>query len=878
MLIKLGLTAVTLALSVIVAGNVIAGGPAQSLTVGEGFADPVGFHDATPTLSWKLPQGVTKQTAYRVEVTGEEVLWDSGWVESDRSVFVRYQGEPLTSRQTVTWRVDYKDESGVASGWSENASIEMGLLSSDDWKASWIRPAVKVDSTKEPVTLLRRDFSVASNIKRARVYVTARGVFELSINGDQVGDDAFTPGWTSYADRLETLTYDVTDQINQGENAIGALLGTGWHSGRLGWKHDKSTKHRQPELLVQLELELNDGSRQIITSDDQWKSSAESPIRSSSIYDGENYDARMEISGWNEAGFDDSEWKNVTANEELGEADLVPKLFATVKVIEEVSTVEITEPTPGHFVFDLGQNMVGWIRLEMPGVEGETTTMRFAEMLSSDGSIYTENYRSAKSTNNYTAKETGPFTWQPTFTFHGFRYVELTGLPPGVDPENDWVTGLVLHSDIQQTGTFTSSHTKLNRLQKNITWGQRGNFLEVPTDCPQRDERLGWTGDAQAFCSTAMFNYDSHAFFKSWLATMRDDQLDDGRIPHVIPDILKGAAGSPGWMDAATIMPWEIYVRTGDKEILEENYDMMLSLVDWYRRKSPEGIVRQIGGFGDWLQPNTEEKKGDTPSHLLGSAFYAKSLKIIADSAAVLGKTEDAKKFAAESEKVNESFTNHYFDAEGKLQNAPETQTAYILPLEFNLVPIELRSKLEANLLRLIEEAGGHLRTGFLGTPYIAKVLDRAGHPEVAYSLLFKESYPSWFFSINQGATTMWERWDSYTHEKGFHPQRMNSFNHYAYGAIGEWMYERVAGLAVDPANPGYKHFFVRPVIGGPLTSARAELETAYGTAASGWQLDGDTLKMDVVVPPNTTATIEFPNDRESEKVTAGKHEFTVKL
>lgn len=883
MLLKASLTAVALALSIVSSGSVVASDPAHSLTVGEGFVDPVGFHDATPTFSWKLPDGVSKQTAYRIEVTDDKaadnkVLWESGWVESDQSLFVPYAGTPLASRQSVAWRVDYQDQSGEAAGWSDRASFELGLLSADDWQASWISPAVEVDASKEPVTMMRRDFSVGSGIKQARLYVTALGVFELTINGQRIGDDAFTPGWTSYADRVETLTYDVTDQISNGENVIGALLGTGWYSGRLGWKHDKNLKNLQSKLLVQLEIENNDGSTQVIASDDQWKSTADGPIRSSSIYDGETYDARKEMAGWNEPGFDDSKWKNVVADKDLGNAELLPKLFATVKVIQEVPAVKITEPTPGHFVFDFGQNMVGWIGLEMPGVKGETVTMRFAEMLSPDGSIYTENYRSAKSTNRYTARQTGPFKWQPTFTFHGFRYVELTGVGEGLKPEKDWVTGLVLHSDLNQTGTFSSSHQKLNRLQQNISWGQRGNFLDIPTDCPQRDERLGWTGDAQAFCSTAMFNYDSHAFFKSWLGTMRDDQLDDGQIPHVIPDILKGAAGSPGWMDAATIIPWEVYVRTGDQEMLAENYEMMQALVGWYREKSPAGVVRKIGGFGDWLQPNTDEKKGETASHLLGSAFYAKSVKILADSAVVLGNKDDAQKFAGESMKVNQAFTKHYFDAEGKLQNAPETQTAYILALEFNIVPESLRGKLEANLLRLIEEADGHLRTGFLGTPYIAKVLDRAGHPDVSYSLLFKETYPSWFFSINQGATTMWERWDSYTHEKGFHPQKMNSFNHYAYGAIGEWMYERVAGLAVDPANPGYKHFFVRPVIGGPLTSARAELETGYGTAVSGWELDGDTLTMEVVVPPNTTATIEFPNDRKSEKVTAGQHEFTLKL
>ncbi len=866
-------------LSVFVAQPVIGGEPAHSLTVGESFRNPIGFHDATPVFSWKLSDGAEKQMAYRIEVKGKDTLWDSGWVESDQSVFVPYGGEPLASRQQVSWRVDTKDETGAASGWSEPAFFEIGLLTNDDWKASWIRPTEDIDSEKEPVTLLRRKFSVASDIKQARVYVTARGVFELSINGQVVGDGAFAPGWTRYSSRIETQTYDVTEQIKTGDNVVGVSLGTGWYAGRLGWKRDESRKGIQPELLVQLEIELADGSTQVVTSDDQWKSTGDGPIRSSSIYDGETYDARMEIPGWNATGFDDSDWKNVSANKDLGNAQLQPKHFAPVRVTEEVAPVAITEPTPGQHVFDLGQNMVGWIRLDMPGVEGETIKMRFAEMLSPDGNIYTENYRSAKSTNYYTAAETENFQWRPTFTFHGFRYVELSGIPKGANPTKDWLKGLVLHSDIANIGSFDSSHAKLNRLQKNITWGQRGNFLEVPTDCPQRDERLGWTGDAQAFCSTAMFNYDSHAFFKSWLRTMRDDQLDDGRIPHVIPNILgPKAAGSPGWMDAATIVPWQVYLRTGDQEVLEENYEMMQSLVSWYRSKSKDGVIPKIGGFGDWLQPNTKETKGDTPPHLLGSAFYANSVRILANAAEVLGKSEDAKKYRSESTSVNEAFTKHYLDDKGRIQNAPETQTAYILPLEFEIVPDELRTKLEANLLRLIDEADGHLRTGFLGTPYIAKILDRAGHPEVAYSLLFKETYPSWFFSINQGATTMWERWDSYTHEKGFHPQKMNSFNHYAYGAIGEWMYERVAGLAIDPANPGYKHFFVRPIVGGLLTSASAKLETLYGTAASSWKLKGTTLNMEVTVPPNTTATIEFPNGRESETVSPGKHTFTIEL
>lgn len=870
--LTLGLVASFISVTACLAGEV-----AHSLTVSEGFADPLGFYDATPTLSWKLPEGVKRQTAYQIEVKGEGVSWESGWVESAQSVQIPYQGEPLSSRAKVFWRMNYRDEDGAESGWSETASLEMGLLSAKDWQAQWIRPAQKFNAEREPTSWLRKDFSARKQVQKARLYVTAKGLFEISLNGKKVGSDAFTPGWTAYADRIDTLTYDVTDEILKGDNTMGAMLGTGWYAGRIIWKHDKKRKGRSPELLLQLEIEYTDGSSQRVVSDPSWKATLDGPILTSSLYDGETYDARKEMKGWSEAGFDHSAWEGVEAEPNLGEALLVPKPFATTRVTEEMAAVTVTEPSPGKYVFDMGQNMVGWIRLSLNGQSDETITMRFAEMLNPDGTIYTENYRSAKSTNNYTPARSGHFTWQPTFTFHGFRYVELSGLPKGRTPGLGAVTGLVLHTRMAQIGRFDSSHDKLNRLQSNIVWGQRGNFLDIPTDCPQRDERLGWTGDAQAFCATAMFNYDCHAFFKSWLSSMRDDQFEDGQIPHIIPDALV-KAGSPGWMDAATLMPWDIYLRTGDVEMLSDNFAMMEKLVGWYRKRAKGGVIPEIGGFGDWLQPHTKNKRGDTDRHLLGSAFYANSVRILANSAGVLGKKDLEKRYREEAEQVKAAYGRRYFDGSGVLQKTKQTQTAYILSLHFNLIPEEQVAPAESHLLKLIDDAGKHLRTGFLGTPYLALVLDQAGEAGTAYELLFQESYPSWFFSINQGATTLWERWDSYTHEKGFHPQQMNSFNHYAYGAIGQWMYERVAGLSLDPAHPGYKHFFVRPVIGGPLTSASAELETPYGRASSAWGLKGDSLTIRVQVPPNTTATLEFPNGRANESLDPGQHQFTVQM
>lgn len=854
---------------------------AHSLVVGEGFLEPIGFHDPTPAFSWKLPVGVERQTAYHLDVRdvqSRKTVWDSGWVESGRSVFVPYGGKPMSSRQQLAWRVRFRDETGGESEWSEPAHFEMGLLSSRDWKASWISPDAKLSQSKEQVSWLRREFPVRKEIERARLYVTARGLFDVRLNGEKVGNDCFVPGWTVYDKRIDTLTYDVTEALQQGENALGVQLGMGWYAGRIGLPGKLYRYGSGPELLLQLEIAYTDGSTGNVLSNGKWKATLEGPIRASSIYDGEEYDARMEIPGWGKVGFDDSEWHRVAVNNELGAARLSPKPFAPVRATETLAVKEITEPERGRFVFDLGQNMVGWAKLSIPVEEGQTVTVRFAEMLNPDGTMYTDNYRSAKSTDTYTPAEDGRIVWEPTVTFHGFRYVELSGLPEGARPEKGCVKGIVLHTDLSRLGTFESSHEKLNQLQSNIVWGQRSNFVDIPTDCPQRDERLGWTGDAQVFCPTSMFNYDCHAFWKSWLGSLRDDQMDDGRIPHVVPDVLN-AGDSPGWMDAATFIPWEVYVCTGDDEILAENFHMMERLVAFYRSQAKNGLIESdrkegLSGFGDWLQPYAQDVKGDTPLNLLTTAYYARSVQILADSAKVLGKTGEVKKYADEAESIKQAYADRYFDADGKLKNAPETQTGYLVSFAFGLVPDELKEKAAAHLVRLVHEAGNHLRTGFLGTPYVAPVLDQVGHADLAFTVLFKETYPSWFYSINQGATTMWERWNSYSHEDGFGDVNMNSFNHYAYGAINQWMVERIAGLSPDPANPGYKHFFVRPIIGQQLDWAHAELETPYGKASSGWRRDGGEIVIDATVPPNTTATIEFPDGRKPESVKAGTHRF----
>lgn len=942
-------------------------GPAATkLVVGEGFINPLGFYDATPTLSWRLPEDntVKSQSAYRIVVASQTAslpdqadLWDSGKVDSSQSVWIPYGGQALSSRQRVCWQVQYWDEQGRASQWSDQAWFELGLLENTDWSGQWIRmeqaadqdmpeAGVQIDTAlygipgepdrqvdirttlqqlaegrayvirasnelagSDPAegtakTLIldyrlngkrlqerisegesynlatgkkgqgdqavsfvpeyfRREFEIASEVVAARLYVTAKGLYEVYLNGERVGRDFMVPGWTPYQKCIETLTYDVTADLRKGKNAVGAILGEGWYAGKLMTRRTMYPQVK-PELLLQLEISYADGRVQTVASDETWKATNEGPICFSGIYDGEVYDARLEMPGWSQAGYDDQKWAAVHAEPVGDDILLVPKRHHPVRVTESLPTLEITEPQPGRFVFDLGQNMVGWPQLNIPVQADQTLTVRVAEMLQQDGTLYTENYRRAKSTDTYIGAHDETITWHPTFTFHGFRYVELSGFQDGITPQKSWVTGKVLHSDFPQNGRFASSHAKLNQLQQNITWGQRGNYLDIPTDCPQRDERLGWTGDAQVFCATSLFNYDVHSFWASWLQSVREEQRDDGLIPHVVPNVNVGF-GSPGWGDVAAVSPWDVYVRTGDRGILEDNYAMMRRWTEAYAREAEDYIVDRRG-YLDWLQPyprNQDSRRADTPQDLIATAYFGRCTAIMQQAATALGREDDAEHYRQQFSAIRQAFSRTFFDKTGQLTTPIPTQTAYLMGLGFDLLEPELRDGAVRNLLELIDSAHGHLRTGFLGTPLIAFVLDDCGYTDVAYQVLFKETYPSWFYSINQGATTMWERWNSYSHEQGFGDAGMNSFNHYAYGAIGQWMVERIAGLAPDSEHPGYKHFYIHPRPGAPLTAASAEYQTPYGQAKSAWRLADEGLIIEAAVPPNTTATLVVPRQKE---------------
>ncbi|MFH1022796.1 MAG: family 78 glycoside hydrolase catalytic domain [Planctomycetota bacterium] len=850
----------------------------------EHLENPLGLDETRPRLSWRIAdeRPGARQTAWQVVAAGSPEslaqsphLWDSGRVRGDQCLDIIYAGRALKSRQRVFWRVRVWDREGAVSDWSETACFEMGLLKSADWSARWIGRPLEGREGGQPCPHLRRGFALKPGIARARIYASARGLFELHLNGERVGRDYFTPGWTDYHRRIQYLVYDVTDRVRPGANAVGAILGDGWYAGYLAWGKRRGLYGDQLSLLFQLEVEYADGARETIAGGPEWKTSF-GPILKSDIYNGETVDARREMPGWAAPGFDDSSWAPAVVFEPPKKAARVALSGRPVRRQEEIPVRARTEPRFGVHVFDLGQNMVGWVRLKVRGKAGQTVTLRHAEMLNPDGMLYTANLRGAACTDVYVCRGGVEEVFEPRFTFHGFRYVEVTGLCEKPSPSD--VTGVVLHSEIPETGKFECSDSLVNRLQRNIVWGQKGNFLEVPTDCPQRDERLGWTGDAQVFIPTACFNRDVAAFFTKWCVDLEDSQYADGAFPHVAPDILRdGGRGCAAWADAGVICPWTIHRVYGDRRILERHFDSMKRWVEW-RRKNSRGLVCREACFGDWLAIDIAEGnpgRSPTPRDLIATAYFARTADIVAKAAAIIGRRADARKYAALARRVRAAFNREFVSPNGRV--AGDTQTGYLLALGFDLLPPKKRAYAVARLVGDIESRKWHLSTGFVGTPLLAPVLTRFGRTDVAYKLLMQKTYPSWFYPILEGdATTMWERWNSYTKKGGFGDVGMNSFNHYAYGAIGEWLYETVAGIGPDPDDPGYRHVIFHPRPGGGLTWAKGEILTRYGRAACAWNVEKNRLVVNVVVPPNTRATVVLPGRRPC-RVGAGAHEFTAR-
>ena len=857
-------------------------------------SNPLGIDLVSPRFSWQLdaPQRGARQTAYQVACyhtkspafpqseTGEDPLWDSGKVISDRSIHIPYGGPALQSRQRVTWRVRVWDELDRLTEWSEAAWFEMGLLSPNDWKAEWVGSSiVGGPRTTAPCPFFRKSFTAGGEITAARLYISALGLYEAYINGRRIAEDVFTPGWTDYNQRVHYQVYDVLEYLNDGPNTLGAILGDGWYCGYVAWCGRQLYGDR-PKFLAQLEISFADGTRQIVATGPTWET-APGPLLESDLIMGEAYDARLERPGWSlpQSGGDaGGGWLPVLTFAHPDGLSLVAQNGPSVRVQAEL--VPVADPVCNRgwpastWIFDFGQNLVGRVRLEVKGERGTTLTLRFAEVLDEKGNLYTENLRSARQTDYYTLKgDPGGEVYESHFTFHGFRFVEIRGLSG--DPTRDTLKAIVLHSDNPDALEFECSDPLVNQLHHNIHWGWKGNSVDVPTDCPQRDERLGWTGDAQVFVKTATYQTDSAAFFTKWIQDLADAQLASGAIPSVAPVIptVKAFDGGAAWSDAFIIVPWTIWQQYGDTRILEHHYDAMCRYMDYLVGNSP-GFIRllpgkselggfddesQVGGYGDWLaQDNSSNRRGLTPRDLIGTAFLAYDARLMSQMAAAIGRPDDAARFNQIFDDTRQAFINRFITPGGLLVG--QTQTGLVLALHFNLVPGHLRPAFIASLIRDIEiTRNGHMSTGFVGTPYICQVLTGAGRVDQAYALLLQQTFPSWLYSVLNGATTTWERWDGWTEDRGFQDPGMNSFNHYAYGVIGTWMVENIAGIRTAPNQPGFKHIILQPRLGGEITWARGVFRSPYGPVESYWALRGDAFTWEITIPPNTTATAHVP-------------------
>lgn len=854
----------------------------QKLTVNslicEYQTNPVGIDILKPRFSWKLgsSQRNIVQTAYEIRVgtnpelvaKGKDLTYKTGKVKSEQSVFVSYNGPEPVSRTRYYWQVRVWDNQGNASPWSTCNYWEMGLLNPTQWVAKWIKTTNPADSTDGASPMFRTAFNLNKPIRSARLYVTSHGIYEAFINGHRAGTDYFTPGWTSYSTRLQYQTYDVAKLLTAGSNAVGAVLGDGWYRGHLDkWKNIYG---KDLSLLLQLEVTFADGTKTTIGTNENWKT-ADGAIRSSSFYNGEVYDSRLERTGWNTGSYNDSKWQNANALD-LSKTNLVAPVIPAVKKREIFHSLKLIITPKRDTVIDFGQNLVGWVVLKVKGKAGDVIRLNHAEVLDKGGNFYTENLRFAKSEVRYILKGSTEEVHEPHFTYQGFRYVKISGYRGKLDTAA--VYAVALYSDIKNTGNLITSNPLLNQLQHNIQWGQKGNFVDVPTDCPQRDERLGWTGDAQAFCRTAAYNMNVSGFFNKWLKDLSADQREDGAIPWVIPNMMpKTSAGVAGWSDVATIVPWDMYVTYADTRLLEEQYPSMKAWVNYIKNQSRNDLWNTGFNFGDWCfySPSPTDDSGKaavTDKYLIAQMFYANSIQLLINAAGVLGKDDDIKTYTELLKKVKLAFQKEYVTANGRILSS--TQTAYLLALAFDMLPENQRPHVAELLVQNIKDYKNHLTTGFLGTPYLCHILSRFGYDDMAYTLLLQDTYPSWLYPVKKGATTIWERWDGIKANGDLQDPSMNSFNHYSYGAIGDWMYRVMAGINTDETNTGYKKIIIAPHPGGNLTMVDANLETMYGHVNSKWQMLGEVMNMDITVPANTSADIILPKAALATTITEG--------
>ncbi len=834
-----------------------------------------------PQLSWVIASDGKNivQEAYQVQVAKDlsfmDVSWDSGWVKSQESARIQLKGFELETGRRYYVRVRIKVIGGAISPWSDQNNFLTGLISPDQWKCACITGESIQDADISKGTYLRRTFTLDKEVKEAYAFTSALGLYHLYVNGQRASDMELAPGWTSYKRRMQYQTTDISHLLKKGENTLGAHVGAGWYKGLMGLVKSRNNYGAITGFIGQILIRYQDGSQEILVTDKEWLS-IDSPVVFSEIYDGEIYDAGKEIDNWSENNCDVKDWKPV----DLLDYDkniLEPQHGSLVRVIQETKPKEILRTPKGETVIDFGQNMSGWVKFKVLGKKGDRVHIRCFEVLDQEGNAYFDNLRRAKQELIYTCKGVQMETYQPNFTFQGFRYALVESYPGAIESEN--FVACTVHSDMAATGTFECSNPYINQLQSNIVWGLKSNFVDVPTDCPQRDERLGWTGDAQIFSRTASYLYNTHTFFTKWLRDLSVDQTEEGGVPHVVPDILdghvqgnwlleEGTHSAAGWADAAIIIPWVLYQSMGDKQILIDQYESMKKWVSFMENHSNDYVWNYKVQFGDWVALDAEEGSyfGATPNDLTCTGYFAYSTGLFSKIADILGQDEDKKRYEQVHHKVKTRFQELFFDADGSMN--VRTQTAHVIALYFGLTPDAYIDKTAKNLVELIKKENGHLVTGFVGTPYICHALSQNGHIKEAYDLLLKDDFPSWLYQVKMGATTIWEHWDGIKPDGTMWNPGMNSFNHYAYGAIGEWLYRVAGGLEIDDLESGYKHSIIKPMIGGNLDYVKASLDTVYGQLESQWRVQGKTVELTLIIPHNTHTSIYL--DQAGEIVSSG--------
>ena len=865
-----------------------------------------------PRLSWELESPVRNQvqTAYQVivasstdQLTEEKAdLWNTKKIESNATSQVEYNGTQIRSRMICYWKVRSWGSGGRPGPWSSTAKWETGLLKTEDWKAAWIGNDLTALGKGPvyhlpPAPYFRKETTVAGKIKSARLYITALGLYEFQINGKKIGKDYFTPGWTDYNKRVYYQAYDVTHDLKAGKNVFGAIVSDGWYAGYLGYSllvgnpvvHNFYGK--VPLIKAQVEIEYADGKKETVVTDDSWKSN-HGPLVESDILNGETFDARAKFTGWDKPGFTAKNWIAATVYPDDNNRKIEIYPGVPVQRVKELKALSITARPNGKYIINLGQNFSGVVRLHVKGKAGDSVILKYGEVLFPDGSLMTENLRRARATDTYIleGKAEGE-TWTPQFTYHGFQYVEVSGLH--YKPTSDAITGIVMTSPTPEAGSLVTDNAMINQLYHNIVWTQRSNYFDVPTDCPQRDERLGWTGDAQAYVQSAAYNNDIASFFNKWLVDLNDAQRADGTYPIYAPapNLRVSDTYSPGWSDAGIICPYTIYKNYGDIKMIREFWTEMVGYMKFLETKSkgdyyfPEASFEDIspkGGFGDWLSVGKK-----TPPDMLATMYYAQNARMMTEMAKAIGEAKDEKHFSDVSARINEAFIKHYTGTDGKfITNAAaygngdgyvdgnmgfdgHTQTAYANAIYMLSLQPDMKAKAGNNLADLIHANDDKLSTGFLGVKPLLPALSATGHTDIAYKLLLSTRYPSWGFEVVNGANTVWERWNSYVKGKGFESNaEMNSFNHYAFGSVNEWLFGNMAGIRA--AKAGYDSIIIHPEIAPEkINSVKAAYHSIHGEIISSWKKIGNTLVMDVTIPVNTKAEIYIPATKE-EAITEG--------